>query len=81
MLLLISRGVSLNPGSVHQKTLQCSNEWKFFKNRGSHFINLSINSLLSKIEELCCIANSTDAAIIAICESKLDVLMLDPGKR
>ena len=53
------------------------NEWNVFKNRALHFIHLNINSLLSKIEELHFIAKSTNAAIINICESKLDALVLE----
>ena len=76
-LLLLSGYISLNPGPVDQRTLQCSNEWNVFKNRGLHFIHLNINSLLSKIEELRFIAKSTNAAVIAICESKLDASVLE----
>ena len=42
------------------------------KHRGMHFPHLSINSLLSKIDELGYIARLTNAAIIGISESKLD---------
>ena len=48
-----------------------------FKNRGLHFIHLNINSLLPKIEELRFIAKSTNAAVIGICESKLDASVLE----
>ena len=48
LLLLLSGHISLNPGRVHQGTLQCSNEWNVFKNRGLHFIHLNVNSLLPK---------------------------------
>ena len=34
--------------------------------------------MLPKIEELCYIAKSTNAAVIDICESKLDASVLDP---
>ena len=78
MLLLLSGDISLNPGPVHQDTLQCLNEWNVFKNRGLHFIHLNINSLLPKIDELRYIAKSTNAAVIGICESKLDASVLDP---
>ena len=78
MLLLLSGDISLNPGPVHQDTLQCLNEWNVFKNRGLHLIHLNINSLLQKIEELRYIAKSTNAAVIGICESKLDASVLDP---
>ena len=77
LLLLLSGHLSLNPGPVHQGTLQCSNEWNVFKNRGLHFIQLIFNSLLSKFEELRFIDKSTDAAGIGICESKLDASELE----
>ena len=68
--------ISLNSGPVHQDTLQCSNEWNVFKN-SLHFIHLNVHDLLSKIEELRFIAKSTNAAVIGICESKLDASVLD----
>ena len=77
MLLLLSDDISLNPGSVHQEKLQCSNEWNVFKKRGLHFIHLNINSLLFKIKELRYIVKSTIAAVIGICESKLEASVLD----
>ena len=64
--------------AIHQDALQYLNEWNVFKNRGLHFIHLNINSLLPKIEELRYIAKSTNAAVIGICESKLDASVLDP---
>ena len=77
LLLLLSGDASLNPGPVHQDTLQCLNEWNVFKNRGLNFIYLNINSLLPKIDELRYIAKSTNAAVIGICESKLDASVLE----
>ena len=77
LLLLLSCDISLNPGPVHQGTLQSSNEWKVSKNKGLHFNHLNINSLLPKIEQLRSIAKSTNAAVIGICESKLDVSVLE----
>ena len=78
LLLLLSGDISLNLGPVRQDTLQYLNEWKVFKNRGLNFIHLNINSLLPKIDELRYIAKSTNAAVIGICESKLDASVLDP---
>ena len=78
LLILLSGDISLNPGSNHQHTLQCLNEWNIFKSRGLHFIHLNINSLLPKIEEVRIIAKSTNAAIIRISESKLDESVLEP---
>ena len=37
-----------------------------------HFLHLNANSLLPKIDELRHIARLTNAAVIGICESKLD---------
>ena len=52
--------------------MEYSNGWNSFKKKGLNFIHLNINSLLPKIEELCFIAKSTNAAVIGNCESKLD---------
>ena len=76
LLLLLSGNISLNPGLVHQGTLQCSNEWNVFKNKGLDFVHLNTNSLLLKIEQLCSIAKSNNAAVIGICESKLEASVL-----
>ena len=77
LLLLLSGDTSLNPGPIHQSTLQCSNEWNIFKNKGLHFIYLNINNLLPKIEELRFIAKSTNTEVIGIYESKLDASVLE----
>ena len=37
-----------------------------------HFIHININSLLPKIDKMCCIANITNVTIIRISETKLD---------
>ena len=76
LLLLLSGDISLNPGPVHQDTLQCSSEWNLFRNRGLHFImedfiHLNINSFLLKIEELRYIAKSINAVVIGLCELNL----------
>ena len=76
MLLLLSGDINLNLGPIHQGKRQCSNEWNVSKKRGLHFIHLNINSFLSKIEELCLIAKSTNAAVTGICECKLDASLI-----
>ena len=73
LLLFLSSNISLNLNPFYQDTLQCSNEWNIFKNRGLHFVNLNINSLLSKIKWLCYITN---AAIIGIWGSKPEASVL-----
>ena len=60
-----------NPNSLSEN--ESRNEWNVFKKRGMHFIHININSLLPKIDEVCCyIANITNASIIGISETKLD---------
>ena len=77
LLLLLSGNISLNPGPVHQDARQCSSEWSVLRSRGLHLINVNINSLLSKIEELRYIEKSTNAAVTDICKSKLDASVLE----
>ena len=50
-----------------------------FRDRGLHFIHLSIDSLLSEIKELCHILKTTTVAVKGISKSKADasVLQLD----
>ena len=45
---------------------------KIFKKRGMHLIHLSINRLLSKIDEIRYIAKLTNATVIGLSETKLD---------
>ena len=46
--------------------------WEPLKTRGLHFCHLSVNSLLSKIDELRDIINYVKPASLGIAESKLD---------
>ena len=78
LLILLSGDISLNLGPNHQDKRQCLNKWNVFKSRGLHFTHLSINSLLQKIEEFRIIAESTNAVIIGISESKLEESVLEP---
>ena len=78
LLLLLSGDISLNPGPFSNHQLFKKEEWKAFTTRELHFINLSINSLLTKTNELRNIAKRTKAAVIGILKSKLDSTVLDP---
>ena len=69
--LLLSGDVSLHPGPVQISLAVIVNIWEPLK-KGVHFLHININSLLSKIDELKCIANKTKGTIIGITESKLD---------
>ena len=46
--------------------------WKPFQKKGLHFLHLSINSILPKLDEINTIAGNTKTAIIGIRESKVD---------
>ena len=72
IVLILSADISLNPGPIYNNDSLDPNEWDVFKLKGIHLIHLNINSLLSKIEEICYIAECSNATIIGITESKLD---------
>ena len=75
ILLLVSGDISLNPGPKNNFQPLDSNDWNVFKSKGLHLIHLNINSL-PKIDELRYIADSSNAAVIWISESKLDESVL-----
>ena len=50
--------------------------YNIFQKRGMLFIHLNINSLLSKIDEICYIAKLTNATVIGLSETKLDNTVL-----
>ena len=52
LLLLLLVDISLNPGLFHNLQTLDHDEWNTFKHRGQHFLQLNINSLLPKINEL-----------------------------
>ena len=72
LLLLLSGDISLKPGPSHINQASDYNEWDVFKVRELHFIQINLNGVLPKIEELCCIACQSNAAVIGISESKSD---------
>ena len=64
--------MSLNPGPIQRSPDISSTIWEPLAKKGLHFLHININSLISKKDEIRCIANKTKAAIIGITESKLD---------
>ena len=76
ILLLFSGDISLNPGAENNLQPLNSNEWNVFKPKRLHLIHLNIKSHVSKIDELRHKANSSNAAVIGITESKLDESVL-----
>ena len=71
MALLLSGDINLNPWPVARHQLN-NPKFEIFNNKGLHFIHLTVNSLLPKLDELCNIAKCSNAAVIGIIESKLD---------
>ena len=67
---------NLKSGSVQISPAANVNIWETLNKKGLHFLHINTNSLLPKIDELKCMANETNAAIIGIPESKLDHTVL-----
>ena len=72
LLLLLSGDISLNPGLFHNLEPLDHDKWNIFKHRGLHLLHLNITSLLPKNDELRHKGRLTNAAVIGICELKLD---------
>ena len=72
LLIILSGDISLNPGPVCKHQILNTTEWDIFKTKGLHLMHLNINSLLPKIDELRHMARLSNAAVIGICEPKLD---------
>ena len=79
ILLLLSGDITLNPGPKNNLQSLDSSERNVFKSKGLHLIHLNINNPLPKIDELRCIANSSNVPVIGISESKLDAPVLQFG--
>ena len=69
---LLSGDVSLNPGPTQRFPDISSAIWELLKKKGLHFLQININSLLLKKDEIRCIASKTKAAIIGVTQSKPD---------
>ena len=69
------QSIKLNLGLVNR----CHVRHKFsvFTKKGIYFLSLNINRFLQKVDELCCIASSSNAAIIGILEARLDNTIYD----
>ena len=72
IIIIIFRQYNFKSGSCSSKYTANVRMNRIFNKRDLHFIHLNINSLLSKVDELCYIAKSTNAVIIDICKSKLN---------
>ena len=53
------------------------NHWKAFRHKGLHFLHLNVNSLQPKIDEVKLIADRSNATIIGISETKLDITIIN----
>ena len=72
LLIVLSGDISLNPGPVCKHQILNTTEWDIFKTKGLYLMHLNIDSSLPKIDELRHMARLSNAAVIGICESKLD---------
>ena len=66
LLLLLSGGISLNPGSFSNPQLLKQEKCQDFSNKGLDLIHLNINSLLPQIEELTNIVKRTKPSLMGI---------------
>ena len=77
-MLLLSNDVNPNPGPTQNQIIRPANDiWSPFKKRELHVIQLNINSLLPKLDEIRNIAKHARPAVFGITESKLDVVFRD----
>ena len=56
-----------------------NSKWNIFKTKGLYIVHWNINSLLPKINEIRFIAKQSNASIIGISKSKLDLSILNSG--
>ena len=76
MTLLLLGDINLNPGLVTRHRLNIP-KFEAFNNKGLYPIQLNIDSLLSKVDELRNIAKCSNAAVNGITETKLDNTVYD----
>ena len=77
LLLIFSGNISLNPRPVYKHHPPDLKDWDRFKIKGLHLLDLNVNSLLPKFDELRYIVKVSNAAVIGITKSKLDNCILD----
>ena len=75
-MLLLSCDISLNPGPPHNSQIDRLS-WNVFDKKGLHFLNINVNSLFPKIEEVRFIAKKSKATVLGITEIKLDGTIFD----
>ena len=76
LLLLLSGDINLNPGPINGSQQYNNDQWAVFKKIGLHFVHISINHLLAKVDDLLYIAKLSEAAVVGILESRLDYSVL-----
>ena len=70
MILILLGDIELNLGSVNRHQIK-KEDFEIFNNKRLHFMHLSTNSLLNKIDKLRYITSSSNTAVIGIIETKL----------
>ena len=76
LLMLLSGSINLNPGPS-QSLPDNDNKFEPFHKHSLHFLDVNINSLLSKTDEQRNIVDNTKSALLGITESKLDSSVSD----
>ena len=73
---MLSGDISLNPGSPHNSQIDRLSV-NVFDKKGLHFLDINVNNVLPKIEEVRFIAKNSKATVIGISETKLDGTIFD----
>ena len=68
---MLSGDISLKPGPPHNSQID-GLSWNVFDKKGLHFLNMNVNSILPRTEEIRFIAKTSKATVIGISETKLD---------
>ena len=76
LILPLSGGISINPEPLHNSQIDRLS-WNVFDKKGMRFLNINVNSLLPKIEEVRFITKKSKATVTDITETKLDVTIFD----
>ena len=72
ILHILPGDISFYPEPIYNNELLDSNEKNIFKSKEILLIHLKVTSLLPKINEICCIAECTNAVVTGVTEFMFD---------
>ena len=75
LILLLSGGISLNPGLVYNHHSPNLKEWDKFKIKGLYLLHINVNSLLLKIDERRYIVKLSNAVAIGIKQNQNSMIV------